>query len=65
MVQKFFKYKGIQLELLQDAEVETHVQIYLRILKFNLFSHNKHYYFSDLRLIKKIQIKFGCPSHKY
>jgi hypothetical protein len=31
IVQKFFKFKRIWLELLQDAEVETPVEINLRI----------------------------------
>jgi len=30
-VQKFVKYKRIELELLPHAEIETHVEIFFRI----------------------------------
>jgi hypothetical protein len=39
-VGKFLKYERRELERLLEAEVETHVQIYLRPCKFYLLNHN-------------------------
>jgi hypothetical protein len=45
VVEKFLKYERTELERLLDAEVETHVQIYLRPCKFYLLNHNVFFLF--------------------
>jgi hypothetical protein len=52
--QQLLKKKRIKFKLLHDAEVQTHVEIHLRVQKFYLFNHNTQYHFSYLCLTTKI-----------